>query len=266
MEYTLEQIAGIKNALPFLNALDDDQLKKQLEEGKLEESVKNIVTLTEKPKFITEGKNAVIAEFGKALRKKATELDPNINTETDEWKESPIKVFERVLSLKKQDATPAADTTQKDKDIAAIKAQIEASIKEQYKPIEDRAATLEQQLKQYELQALAAQKTTAVNKVLEKIPLVKDTPKYGMFEFVLNAKLADLNLESLGDLGTALKDKNGDYAKDGEVILTLETLVKKLAADADVIRVSDTPAPPQPPTNQVPQTAPKPELNNTFKF
>ena len=29
MEYTLEQIAGIKNALPFLNALDDDQLKKQ---------------------------------------------------------------------------------------------------------------------------------------------------------------------------------------------------------------------------------------------
>ena len=175
MEYTLEQIAGIKNALPFLNALDDDQLKKQLEEGKLEESVKNIVTLTEKPKFITEGKNAVIAEFGKALRKKATELDPNINTETDEWKESPIKVFERVLSLKKQDATPAADT-QKDKDIAAIKAQIEASIKEQYKPIEDRAATLEQQLKQYELQALAAQKTTAVNKVLEKIPLVKDTP------------------------------------------------------------------------------------------
>lgn len=70
MEYTLEQIAGIKNALPFLNALDDDQLKKQLEEGKLEESVKNIVTLTEKPKFITEGKNAVIAEFGKALRKK----------------------------------------------------------------------------------------------------------------------------------------------------------------------------------------------------
>ena len=266
MEYTLEQIAGIKNALPFLNALDDDQLKKQLEEGKLEESVKNIVTLTEKPKFITEGKNAVIAEFGKALRKKATELDPNINTETDEWKESPIKVFERVLSLKKQDATPAADTTQKDKDIAAIKAQIEASIKEQYKPIEDRAATLEQQLKQYELQALAAQKQTAVNKVLEKIPLVKDTPKYGMFEFVLNAKLADLNLESLGELGTALKDKNGDYQKDGEVILTLETLVKKLAADADVIRVSDTTAPPQPPTNQVPQTAPKPELNNTFKF
>ena len=236
MEYTLEQIAGIKNALPFLNALDDDQLKKQLEEGKLEESVKNIVTLTEKPKFITEGKNAVIAEFGKALRKKATELDPNINTETDEWKESPIKVFERVLSLKKQDATPAADT-QKDKDIAAIKAQIEASIKEQYKPIEDRAATLEQQLKQYELQALAAQKTTAVNKVLEKIPLVKDTPKYGMFEFVLNAKLADLNLESLGELGTALKDKNGDYQKDGEVILTLETLVKKLAASQSTIKM-----------------------------
>ena len=265
MEYTLEQIAGIKNALPFLNALDDDQLKKQLEEGKLEESVKNIVTLTEKPKFITEGKNAVIAEFGKALRKKATELDPNINTATDEWKESPIKVFERVLSLKKQDATPAADT-QKDKDIAAIKAQIEASIKEQYKPIEDRAATLEQQLKQYELQALAAQKTTAVNKVLEKIPLVKDTPKYGMFEFVLNAKLADLNLESLGDLGTALKDKNGDYAKDGEVILTLETLVKKLATDADVIRVSDTPAPPQPPTKKVSETAPKPELNDMWKF
>ena len=265
MEYTLEQIAGIKNALPFLSALDDDQLKKQLEEGKLEESVKNIVTLTEKPKFITEGKNAVIAEFGKALRKKATELDPNINTETDEWKESPIKVFERVLSLKKQDATPAADT-QKDKDIAVIKAQIEASIKEQYKPIEDRAATLEQQLKQYELQVLAAQKQTAVNKVLEKIPLVKDTPKYGMFEFVLNAKLADLNLESLGDLGTALKDKNGDYAKDGDAFLTLETLVKKLAADADVIRVSDTPAPPQPPANQVPQTAPKPELNDTFKF
>ena len=265
MEYTLEQIAGIKNALPFLNALDDDQLKKQLEEGKLEESVKNIVTLTEKPKFITEGKNAVIAEFGKALRKKATELDPNINTETDEWKESPIKVFERVLSLKKQDATPAADT-QKDKDIAAIKAQIEASIKEQYKPIEDRAATLEQQLKQYELQALAAQKTTAVNKVLEKIPLVKDTPKYGMFEFVLNAKLADLNLESLGDLGTALKDKNGDYAKDGGVILTLETLVKKLAADADVIRVSDTPTPPQPPTKKVSETAPKPELNDMWKF
>ncbi len=265
MEYTLEQIAGIKNALPFLSALDDDQLKKQLEEGKLEESVKNIVTLTEKPKFITEGKNAVIAEFGKALRKKATELDPNINTETDEWKESPIKVFERVLSLKKQDATPAADT-QKDKDIAVIKAQIEASIKEQYKPIEDRAATLEQQLKQYELQALAAQKQTAVNKVLEKIPLVKDTPKYGMFEFVLNAKLADLSLESLGDLGTALKDKNGDYAKDGDAFLTLETLVKKLAADADVIRVSDTPAPPQPPANQVPQTAPKPELNDTFKF
>lgn len=58
MEYTLEQIAGIKNALPFLNALDDDQLKKQLEEGKLEESVKNIVTLTEKPKFITEGKRS----------------------------------------------------------------------------------------------------------------------------------------------------------------------------------------------------------------
>ena len=265
MEYTLEQIAGIKNALPFLNALDDDQLKKQLEEGKLEESVKNIVTLTEKPKFITEGKNAVIAEFGKALRKKATELDPNINTETDEWKESPIKVFERVLSLKKQDATPAADT-QKDKDIAAIKAQIEASIKEQYKPIEDRAATLEQQLKQYELQALAAQKTTAVNKVLEKIPLVKDTPKYGMFEFVLNAKLADLNLESLGDLGTALKDKNGDYAKDGEVILTLETLVKKLATDADIIRVSDTPTPPQPPTKKVSETAPKPELNDMWKF
>lgn len=265
MEYTLEQIAGIKNALPFLSALDDDQLKKQLEEGKLEESVKNIVTLTEKPKFITEGKNAVIAEFGKALRKKATELDPNINTETDEWKESPIKVFERVLSLKKQDATPAADP-QKDKDIAVLKAQIEASIKEQYKPIEDRAATLEQQLKQYELQALAAQKQTAVNKVLEKIPLVKDTPKYGMFEFVLNAKLADLNLESLGDLGTALKDKNGDYAKDGDAFLTLETLVKKLAADADVIRVSDTPAPPQPPANQVPQTAPKPELNDTFKF
>jgi len=265
MEYTLEQIAGIKNALPFLSALDDDQLKKQLEEGKLEESVKNIVTLTEKPKFITEGKNAVIAEFGKALRKKATELDPNINTETDEWKESPIKVFERVLSLKKQDATPAADT-QKDKDIAVLKAQIEASIKEQYKPIEDRAATLEQQLKQYELQALAAQKQTAVNKVLEKIPLVKDTPKYGMFEFVLNAKLADLSLESLGDLGTALKDKNGDYAKDGDAFLTLETLVKKLAADADVIRVSDTPAPPQPPANQVPQTAPKPELNDTFKF
>ena len=265
MEYTLEQIAGIKNALPFLNALDDDQLKKQLEEGKLEESVKNIVTLTEKPKFITEGKNAVIAEFGKALRKKATELDPNINTETDEWKESPIKVFERVLSLKKQDATPAADT-QKDKDIAAIKAQIEASIKEQYKPIEDRAATLEQQLKQYELQALAAQKQTAVNKVLEKIPLVKDTPKYGMFEFVLNAKLADLNLESLGDLGTALKDKNGDYAKDGEVILTLETLVKKLATDADIIRVSDTPTPPQPPTKKVSETAPKPELNDMWKF
>ena len=265
MEYTLEQIAGIKNALPFLNALDDDQLKKQLEEGKLEESVKNIVTLTEKPKFITEGKNAVIAEFGKALRKKATELDPNINTETDEWKESPIKVFERVLSLKKQDATPAADT-QKDKDIAAIKAQIEASIKEQYKPIEDRAATLEQQLKQYELQALAAQKTTAVNKVLEKIPLVKDTPKYGMFEFVLNAKLADLNLESLGDLGTALKDKNGDYAKDGEVILTLETLVKKLATDADIIRVSDTPTPPQPPTKKVSETAPKPELNDMWEF
>ena len=265
MEYTLEQIAGIKNALPFLNALDDDQLKKQLEEGKLEESVKNIVTLTEKPKFITEGKNAVIAEFGKALRKKATELDPNINTETDEWKESPIKVFERVLSLKKQDATPAADT-QKDKDIAAIKAQIEASVKEQYKPIEDRAATLEQQLKQYELQALAAQKQTAVNKVLEKIPLVKDTPKYGMFEFVLNAKLADLNLESLGDLGTALKDKNGDYAKDGEVILTLETLVKKLATDADIIRVSDTPTPPQPPTKKVSETAPKPELNDMWKF
>jgi len=264
MEYTLEQIAGIKNALPFLSALDDDQLKKQLEEGRLEESVKNIVTLTEKPKFITEGKNAVIAEFGKALRKKATELDPNINTETDEWKESPIKVFERVLMLKK-DATPAADT-QKDKDIAVLKAQIEASIKEQYKPIEDRAATLEQQLKQYELQALAAQKQTAVNKVLEKIPLVKDTPKYGMFEFVLNAKLADLSLESLGDLGTALKDKNGDYAKDGDAFLTLETLVKKLAADADVIRVSDTPAPPQPPANQVPQTAPKPELNDTFKF
>jgi len=264
MEYTLEQIAGIKNALPFLSALDDDQLKKQLEEGRLEESVKNIVTLTEKPKFITEGKNAVIAEFGKALRKKAAELDPNINTETDEWKESPIKVFERVLMLKK-DATPAADT-QKDKDIAVLKAQIEASIKEQYKPIEDRAATLEQQLKQYELQALAAQKQTAVNKVLEKIPLVKDTPKYGMFEFVLNAKLADLSLESLGDLGTALKDKNGDYAKDGDAFLTLETLVKKLAADADVIRVSDTPAPPQPPANQVPQTAPKPELNDTFKF
>ena len=264
MEYTLEQIAGIKNALPFLNALDDDQLKKQLEEGKLEESVKNIVTLTEKPKFITEGKNAVIAEFGKALRKKATELDPNINTETDEWKESPIKVFERVLSLKKQDATPAADT-QKDKDIAAIKAQIEASIKEQYKPIEDRAATLEQQLKQYELQALAAQKQTAVNKVLEKIPLVKDTPKYGMFEFVLNAKIADYSLENLGDF-TALKDKSGDYAKEGDVMLTLETLVKKLAADADVIRVSDTPTPPQPPANKVPQTAPKPELNNTFKF
>ena len=264
MEYTLEQIAGIKNALPFLAALDDDQLKKQLEDGKLEESVKNIITLSEKPKFITEGKNAVIAEFGKALRKKATELDPNINTDTDEWKESPIKVFERVLSLKKQDAP--ADTTQKDKDIAAIKAQIEASIKEQYKPIEARAATLEQQLKQYELQALAAQKQTAVNKVLEKIPLVKDTPKYGMFEFVLNAKLADLSLESLGELGTALKDKNGDYAKDGEVILTLETLVKKLAADADVIRVSDTPPPPPPPTNQVPQTAPKPELNDAFKF
>ena len=265
MEYTLEQIAGIKNALPFLNALDDDQLKKQLEEGKLEESVKNIVTLTEKPKFITEGKNAVIAEFGKALRKKATELDPNINTETDEWKESPIKVFERVLSLKKQDATPAADPTQKDKDIAAIKAQIEASIKEQYKPIEDRAATLEQQLKQYELQALAAQKTTAVNKVLEKIPLVKDTPKYGMFEFVLNAKIADYSLENLGDF-TALKDKSGDYAKEGDVMLTLETLVKKLAADADVIRVSDTPTPPQPPANKVPQTAPKPELNDMWKF
>ena len=265
MEYTLEQIAGIKNALPFLNALDDDQLKKQLEEGKLEESVKNIVTLTEKPKFITEGKNAVIAEFGKALRKKATELDPNINTETDEWKESPIKVFERVLSLKKQDATPAADPTQKDKDIAAIKAQIEASIKEQYKPIEDRAATLEQQLKQYELQALAAQKQTAVNKVLEKIPLVKDTPKYGMFEFVLNAKIADYSLENLGDF-TALKDKSGDYAKEGDVMLTLETLVKKLAADADVIRVSDTPTPPQPPANKVPQTAPKPELNDMWKF
>ena len=264
MEYTLEQIAGIKNALPFLNALDDDQLKKQLEEGKLEESVKNIVTLTEKPKFITEGKNAVIAEFGKALRKKATELDPNINTETDEWKESPIKVFERVLSLKKQDATPAADT-QKDKDIAAIKAQIEASIKEQYKPIEDRAATLEQQLKQYELQALAAQKQTAVNKVLEKIPLVKDTPKYGMFEFVLNAKIADYSLENLGDF-TALKDKSGDYAKEGDVMLTLETLVKKLAADADVIRVSDTPTPPQPPTKKVSETAPKPELNDMWKF
>ena len=264
MEYTLEQIAGIKNALPFLSALNDDQLKKQLEEGKLEESVKNIVALTEKAKFITEGKNAVIAEFGKALRKKAAELAPSVNTETDEWKESPIKVFERVLQLQK-DAAPTPDT-QKDKDIAVIKAQIEASIKEQYKPIEERAATLEQQLKQYELQILAAQKTTAVNKVLEKIPLVKDTPKYSMFEFVLNAKIADYNLENLGELGTALKDKNGNYAEEGGAMITLETLVKKLAADAEVIRVSDTPPPPQPPNNQVPQNAPKPERNDTFKF
>ncbi len=238
MDITLEQkIAVIRDTFPALSTLSDEQLKTQIESGEVANTYKSILSAEFKPQMLKEGKDSAFGEFGTALRKAAKEFDPEANTDADEWRDSPTKVLKRVLEMAKSKPIPPAN-------IDAIKVELEARLKEQYKPLEEKLSAYETKVQEYEQTARQQQRKGVLDAAFNSLNVLKDSPKHKYLEQIAQAKLAGFDFENVEGVGMVLKDKDGNFAKDGNKLQTIEAILLPIAQELDLVKRSDTANPP----------------------
>ena len=238
MDITLEQkIAVLRDTLPTLTALSDEQLKTHIESGTVADTVKSIIALELKPTLLKEGKDGAFGEFGTALRKAAKEFDPEVNTDADEWRDTPTKVLKRIVEIAKQKPIPPAN-------IDAIKSELKARLKEQYKPLEEELIGYKAKVQEFERVQRNAARENILQGSSEKLNVLKDSPRYKHYLKLAASELERYEFEPLEGVGTVLKDKDGNFLKVENKLQTIESVLRPIAEELDIVKRSDTATPP----------------------
>ena len=83
-----QQIEVLKNYLPMLATLDENQLKAHIEKNTLNDTVVGMITSELTPKINKAARDSVTGETAASIRKYLKEIDSTIDTEGEEWKGS----------------------------------------------------------------------------------------------------------------------------------------------------------------------------------
>jgi len=247
---TLEQqIEVLKNYLPMLATLDENQLKTHIEKNTLNDTVVGMITSELTPKINKAARDSVTGETAASIRKYLKEIDSTIDTEGEEWKGSISNITKKAFEIAKKSASTNAEA----KNAELIRAELLAQLEKQYEPTKAELLQYKDKVTQYETAAEKQRRKGIVDGVIGTLPILKDAPTFKHFEKLLAIELEQYDYEQMDGVGVLLK-KDGELLKKGANLITLQSVIEPLANEMGVIRKSDTPPTPNfknpPPTNE----------------
>ncbi len=241
-----QQMEVLKNYLPMLSTLDENQLKQHIEKNTLSDTVVGMVTSELTPKINKAARDSVTGETAASIRKYLKEIDSTIDTEGEEWKGSISNITKKAFEIAKKSASTNAEA----KNAELIKAELLAQLEKQYEPTKAELQQYKEKVTQYETAAEKQRRKGIVDSVIGTLPILKDAPTFKHFEKLLAIELEQYDYEQMDGVGVLLK-KDGELLKKGANLVTLQSVIEPLANEMGVIRKSDTPPAPNftnPPT------------------
>ena len=249
---TLEQqIEVLKNYLPMLATLDENQLKTHIEKNTLNDTVVGMITSELTPKINKAARDSVTGETAASIRKYLKEIDSTIDTEGEEWKGSISNITKKAFEIAKKSVSTNADT----KNAELIRAELLSQLEKQYEPTKAELLQYKDKVTQYETAAEKQRRKGIVDGVIGTLPILKDAPTFKHFEKLLSIELEQYDYEQMDGVGVLLK-KDGELLKKGANLVTLQSVIEPLANEMGVIRKSDTPPAPiftKPPPSGTPK-------------
>ena len=249
---TLEQqIEVLKNYLPMLATLDENQLKTHIEKNTLNDTVVGMITSELTPKINKAARDSVTGETAASIRKYLKEIDSTIDTEGEEWKGSISNITKKAFEIAKKSASTNAEA----KNAELIRAELLAQLEKQYEPTKAELLQYKDKVTQYETAAEKQRRKGIVDGVIGALPILKDAPTFKHFEKLLSIELEQYDYEQMDGVGVLLK-KDGELLKKGANLITLQSVIEPLANEMGVIRKSDTPPAPiftKPPPSGTPK-------------
>ena len=230
-----QQIEVLKNYLPMLATLDENQLKAHIEKNTLNDTVVGMITSELTPKINKAARDSVTGETAASIRKYLKEIDSTIDTEGEEWKGSISNITKKAFEIAKKSASTNAEA----KNAELIKAELLAQLEKQYEPTKAELLQYKDKVTQYETAAEKQRRKGIVDGVIGTLPILKDAPTFKHFEKLLSIELEQYDYEQMDGVGVLLK-KDGELLKKGANLVTLQSVIEPLANEMGVIRKSDT--------------------------
>mgnify|MGYP003519746541 FL=1 len=180
-----QQIEVLKNYLPMLATLDENQLKAHIEKNTLNDTVVGMITSELTPKINKAARDSVTGETAASIRKYLKEIDSTIDTEGEEWKGSISNITKKAFEIAKKSASTNAEA----KNAELIKAELLAQLEKQYEPTKAELLQYKDKVTQYETAAEKQRRKGIVDGVIGTLPILKDAPTFKHFEKLLSIEM-----------------------------------------------------------------------------